>query len=121
MSGLLPHDGSPVTQSPSLIGTTERPSLAAHRAGQQPVSTVYEDAGSERSDSDDEEDAENHMVAPFAHRHAPAGQSNPTTLSVTTQPGSESDPDRATEGTTALGRSIGGSVDSGGGTAGGLP
>ena len=47
----------------------------------------------ESSDSDDEEDAENNMVAPFYHWHAPAGPSNPTTLSVTTQPGSKSDPD----------------------------
>jgi hypothetical protein len=87
------------------------------------------DAGSERtgsfvtegSDSDDEEDAENDMVAPFAHRDAPAGPSNSTTLSDTTQPGSKSDPDRATEGTSALGSSIGRSVDSGGGAAGALP
>ena len=51
------------------------------------LSTVYEDAGSERtgsfntarSDSDDEEDAENDMVAPFVH--TPAGPSNSTTLS----------------------------------------
>ena len=47
----------------------------SHRAGQQLVSTVYEDAVSERtgssvierSGSDDEEDAENDMVAPSAH------------------------------------------------------
>ena len=105
------------------------PPPVSHRAGQQLVSTVYEDPGSERtgsfvterSGSDDEEDAENDMVAPFAHWHALAGPPNPTTLSATTQPGGKSDPDRATEGTTALGSSIGGSVDSGDGTAGALP
>jgi len=93
----------------------------SHRAGQQLVSTVYEDAGSERtgsfvtarSDSDDEEDAENAMVAPLAH--APVGPSNSTTFSATTQPGSKSDLDRATEGTTALGSNIGGSGASGSG------
>ena len=77
------------------------PPPVSHRAGQQLVSTVHGDAGSERtgsfvtarSDSDDEEYAENNMVAPFAHRHAPAGSSNPTTLSVTTHPGSNSEPD----------------------------
>ena len=68
----------------------------SRRAGQQLVSTVYEDAGSERtgsfvterSDSDDEEDAEDDVEAPFADwGHAPAGlsNSNPTTLSVATQ------------------------------------
>jgi hypothetical protein len=61
------------------------------------------------------------VVAPFTHWHPPAGPSNPTTLSVTTQPGSKSDPDRATEGTTTLGSSIGGSVDSSGSAAGALP
>lgn len=93
----------------------------SHRAGQQLVSTVYEDASSERtgsfvtarSDSDDEEDEENAMVAPIAH--APAGPSNSTTFTATTQPGSKSDPDRATEGTTALGSNTGGSGGSGSG------
>ena len=61
------------------------------------------------------------MVVPFVHWHPPAGPSNPTTLSVTTQPGSKSDSDRDAEDTTALGSSIGGSVDSGGGAAGALP
>ena len=74
------------------------------------------------SDPDDEEDAENDMVVPLAHWHTPAGSSNPTTRSAsTTQPGGKSNPDRATEGTTALGSSIGGSVDSGGSAAGALP
>jgi hypothetical protein len=93
----------------------------SHRAGQQLVSTVYEDAGSERtgsfvtarSDSDDEEDAENAMAAPLARAHA--GPSNSTTFSATTQPGGKLEPDRATEGTTALGSNIGGSGGSGSG------
>jgi hypothetical protein len=75
----------------------------SHRAGQQLVSTVYEDAGSERtgsfvtarSDSDDEEGEEDSMVAPNA-----PGPSNSTILSSTSPPGSKSDPERATEGTT---------------------
>ena len=84
------------------------------------VSTVYEDAGSERTgsfvtartDSDDEEDEENAMVAPVAH--AFAGPSN-STLSATTQPGSKSFRDRATEGTTTLGSNTGDSGGSGSG------
>ena len=104
--------------------------VAARRLSGHPIAiSDWDDSGSERtgsfvterSDSDDEEDAENDMVVPFAHWHTPAGPSNPTTLSATTQPGGKSDPDRATEGTTALGSSIGGSVDSGGGAAGALP
>ena len=39
----------------------------------------------------------------------------------TTQPGNKSGPDKATEGTTALGSNIGGSVDSGGSAAGAVP
>ena len=89
----------------------------SHRAGQQLVSTVYEDAGSERtgsfvtarSDSDDEEDAENVTVAPFTR--APAGPSNSTTLLAATQNGSKSDP----ESTAALGSNTGGSNGSGSG------
>ena len=89
----------------------------SHRAGQQLVSTVYEDAGSERtgsfvtarSDSDDEEDTENVTVAPFTH--APAGPSNSTTLLAATQNGSKSDP----ESTAALGSNTGGSNGSGSG------
>ena len=61
------------------------------------------------------------MVVLFAHWHAPEGPSNPATLSVTTQPGSKSDPDRDAEDTTALGNNNGGRVDSGGGAAGALP
>jgi hypothetical protein len=76
----------------------------SHRAGQQLVSTVYEDAGSERtgsfvtarSDSDDGEDVDDTMVTPYA----PAGPSNSTTFSSSTQPGSKLDPDITTEGTT---------------------
>ena len=76
--------------------------VAARRLSCHPIAiSDWDDAGSERTgdfvterpDSDDEEDTENDMVAPFAHWHAPAGPSNPTTLLVTTQPGSESDPD----------------------------
>ena len=74
----------------------------SHRAGQQLVSTVYEDAGSERSsyvtarsDSDDE-DVDDNMVAP----NAPAGPSNSITFSSSTQPGSKLDPEITTEGTT---------------------
>ena len=64
------------------------------------------------------------MVAPFTDLGACPRRSvklKPHHLSVATQPGSKSDPDRATEGTTALGSSIGGSVDSGGGAAGAMP
>ena len=43
------------------------------------------------------------------------------TLSATTQPGNKSGPDKATEGTTALGSNIGDSVDSGGSAAGAVP
>ena len=83
--------------------------VAARQLSGYPITiSDWEDAGSERtdsfvaegSDSDVEEDAEDDMVAPSAdsaHWHAPAGPSNPTTLSVTTQPGSKSEPDRATE------------------------
>ena len=88
------------------------PPPVPHRAGLQRVSTD-EDASSERtgsfvterSDSNDEEDVENDIVAPFDHRSAPAGPSNSRTLSATTQPGSN----------------IGGSVDSAGGAAGAVP
>lgn len=66
------------------------------------VSTVYEDAGSERSsyvtarsDSDDE-DVDDNMVAP----NAPARPSNSTTFSLSTRPGSKLDPEITTEGTT---------------------
>ena len=104
--------------------------VAARRLSGRPIAiSDWDNASSERtgsfvterSDSDDEEDAEDDMVAPSAQWHAPAGPSNPTTLSVTTRPGSKSDPDRVTEGTTALGGSIGGSVNSGSGAAGALP
>ena len=104
--------------------------VAARRLSGRPIAISYwnnassELTGSSVSESyysDDEEDAEDDMVAPSAHWHAPAGPSNPTTLSVTTRPCSKLDPDRVTEGTTALGSSIGGSVDSGSGAAGALP
>jgi hypothetical protein len=96
----------------------------SHRAGQQRVSTVYEDAGSERtesfvtarSDSEDDEDAENAMVAP--NHDAPAGPSNSATLSATTQPGSKSDPDGATEGTTTLMATLPGNSNAGGSGSG---
>lgn len=76
----------------------------SRRSGLQLVSIVYEDAGSERtgsfitarSDSDNEEDAEDSVVAP----NAPAGPSNSTILSSFMQPGSKSDLDRGIEGTT---------------------
>ena len=76
----------------------------SRRSGLQLVSTVYEDAGSERtgsfitarSDSDDGEDAEDSVAAP----NAPAGPSNSTILSSFMQPGSKSDLDRGIEGTT---------------------
>jgi len=92
----------------------------SHRAGQQRVSTVYEDAGSEhtdsfvtaRSDSEDDEDAENAMVAP--NHDAPAGPSNSATLSATKQPGSKLDPDGATEGTTTLMATLPGNSNVGG-------
>ena len=58
-------------------------------------------------DSDDEDDAENATVARIAHTSA--GPSNSTTLLVTMQLGSKSDPERAAEGTAALGSSTGGS------------
>jgi len=91
----------------------------SHRAGQQLVSTVYEDAGSERtgsfvtarSDSDDEEDAKNTTVAP--HAHDPAGPSN-STLSAFTSSGSKSDPNRVTEGTTTLTATLPSGSNSGG-------
>ena len=90
----------------------EYPPPVSHRTGLQRVSTD-EDASSERmgifvtecSDSNDEEDVENHIVAPFDHRDAPAGPSNSRTLSATTQPGSN----------------IGGSVDSGCSATGAVP
>ena len=79
-------------------------------------------AAAARSDSDNEENAENDMVALSDHRDAPAGPSNYRTLSDTTRSlANKSGPDKATEGTTALGSGIGGSVDSGGGAARALP
>ena len=64
----------PLNISPLLNSHSVYPSVS-HRTGQQLVSPVYGDADSKRtgsfvaarSDSDDEEDAENDMVAPFAH------------------------------------------------------
>ena len=61
--------------SPSLQDSRSVYPPISHRAGQQLVSYVYGDADSERtgsfvaarSDSNDEEDTENGMVAPFAH------------------------------------------------------
>ena len=44
------------------------------------------------------------MVAPFDHRDALTGPSNSRTLSATTQPGNKSGTDKATEGTSSLGR-----------------
>ncbi|KAH9988089.1 hypothetical protein BJV74DRAFT_796348 [Russula compacta] len=80
----------------------------SHPTGQQLISTVFEDAGSERtpsfvtarSVSVEGEDAEDTVESPDAH-----GPSNSTILaSSTMQPGSRpdllTDPDRATEGTT---------------------
>ena len=64
----------PLNISPLLDSRSVYPPVS-HRAGQRLVSSVYGDAGSERtgsfvatrSDSGDEEDAENGMVAPFTH------------------------------------------------------
>ncbi|KAI9513445.1 hypothetical protein F5148DRAFT_1278817 [Russula earlei] len=114
----------PLSVSPSDMRPTYPP--VSHRAGQQLVSTVYEDAGSERtgsfvtarSVSDDGEDAEDTAVAPDSH-----GPSNSTILSPSNaELGNTSDlladADRATEGTTLSATLPGGSSSGGLGGSG---
>ena len=113
---------------PVSLRAGRKPRLSSHQRFLLVARGMLRDPAFDSSDGEDTEDDEDpkyDMVAPslFAHSHwsPPAGPLDPTTLPVTTLPGSKSCPGRAIEGTTALGSSIGGSVDSGVGAAGALP
>ena len=101
---------APLNVSPLLDSHSVYPPVS-HRAGQQLVSSVYRDAGSERTGSlqtsqraltPTKKKKKTHpermirwRCLPIGIGMPPAGPPNPTTLSATTQPGagSKSDPD----------------------------
>jgi len=109
-----------ISHSPLDMRPTYPP--VSHRSGQQLVSTVYEDAGSERtgsfvtalSDSIDGEDAEDTAVAPGADEPSYSTILSPSTLGPSNQSDGFADPDRATEGTTLAATLPGGSSSNAG-------